>query len=975
MGKEKVKNILTKAEKYVRSGKTDSAINEYLKIIKKFPDNLTIRKILGDLYYKCGDRTEAIRHFKWIAEYFLREGDVNKATAMYKRITRINPDYEDAYFKLSELYSRQGLSVEAKQIYLDLADKFKRQKKIKKSLDMYQRVLKYDPSNIDMRLVLAKNYLNEGHEEQAVQEYRTAVSQLIEKKQYDKASQILTTLREKITHRETRTHINQQIIHLLRKQDKNKECIRFIEGEIKTGSIKGDVTVFKHLGELYLKDGRIEDAERIFIQVAKVDPDESENLMDLGKVYLERGEFKKTLEVFQPLIVNYEKASKIEEAASLLRLIIAYNNSFLPALLRLADLYKKSGKKNNLIAIYESLLRVYEKEGMKKDCRDTLEKLIEMSDDPYVYEEKLAELSGEEKKEVEKQVLAEEEERKNEFIHFNLRMADEAINESDFSKALDILVKAKQAYPDNIDVRKRIYDIHEKNNDQENKLREGKVLLDLYQRSGDQEQYEDLLNQLSLLDPDDEKLVDLQKNESTHIDINFDTEDLEVDLSHKKEESAGSRDEELLLLSNEVKEDDPGSSGQDGIELEVDSSYTDEKKTKDPEKELEITSTDKDSDLLPERADSRFDIEVNFDYLDDHKIKLDEEKIKEASKSDLKVDLSDSKRIDKEEINRRVDEAIFGSREGGSADPRKDIISDIRREVAGDEPENLKLPEEDEWAAQAGSGSGSVAGGESEGQDINIEVEPEGVEEKGAGKKAVIDPEEAEVDKFFDELEVNEKLLIGFEEDSGKKEGESSFQEVGADIFEMEDSSDEILQEEVNFFDEEQFYSLSNNAREEIASIRDWIKELQKQKTSTVEKNMMEIFEEFKKGVNEKIGNEDFDTRYNLGIAYKEMGLIDEAIHEFLISSKSEEKFFDSAGLLGICFREKGMHSEALTWFKKALNYGGRKKDEYLSIKYEMLHIYLAGNDRTAAVELARDIIKQNPDFRDVSKILDRIQR
>ena len=104
-----------------------------------------------------------------------------------------------------------------------------------------------------------------------------------------------------------------------------------------------------------------------------------------------------------------------------------------------------------------------------------------------------------------------------------------------------------------------------------------------------------------------------------------------------------------------------------------------------------------------------------------------------------------------------------------------------------------------------------------------------------------------------------------------------------------------------------------------MSAIKYWVEELQKQRTSTIEKNMMEIFKEFKKGVDEKIGQEDYDTRYNLGIAYKEMGLIEEAIHEFLISSKHPLKFFDSAGLLGICFREKGMMDESIGWFEKAL--------------------------------------------------------
>ncbi len=61
-----------------------------------------------------------------------------------------------------------------------------------------------------------------------------------------------------------------------------------------------------------------------------------------------------------------------------------------------------------------------------------------------------------------------------------------------------------------------------------------------------------------------------------------------------------------------------------------------------------------------------------------------------------------------------------------------------------------------------------------------------------------------------------------------------------------------------------------DNVTSELQALSHWMKELEKQRTSTIEKNLMENFEEFKKGVDEKIGTEDYDTRYNLGIAYKE---------------------------------------------------------------------------------------------------------
>ncbi len=42
-----------------------------------------------------------------------------------------------------------------------------------------------------------------------------------------------------------------------------------------------------------------------------------------------------------------------------------------------------------------------------------------------------------------------------------------------------------------------------------------------------------------------------------------------------------------------------------------------------------------------------------------------------------------------------------------------------------------------------------------------------------------------------------------------------------------------------------------------------------------------DVFSQFKKGVEETVKPEDSDTHYDLGIAYKEMGLLDDAVHEF----------------------------------------------------------------------------------------------
>ena len=77
--------------------------------------------------------------------------------------------------------------------------------------------------------------------------------------------------------------------------------------------------------------------------------------------------------------------------------------------------------------------------------------------------------------------------------------------------------------------------------------------------------------------------------------------------------------------------------------------------------------------------------------------------------------------------------------------------------------------------------------------------------------------------------------------------------------------------------------------------------------------------ERFKKGVAEHLSPTDYDTHFNLGIAYREMGLLDEAIGEFQLASKDPKRAVECASMLGLCFLEKGMPQLAIKWYRKGL--------------------------------------------------------
>jgi tetratricopeptide (TPR) repeat protein len=130
---------------------------------------------------------------------------------------------------------------------------------------------------------------------------------------------------------------------------------------------------------------------------------------------------------------------------------------------------------------------------------------------------------------------------------------------------------------------------------------------------------------------------------------------------------------------------------------------------------------------------------------------------------------------------------------------------------------------------------------------------------------------------------------------------------------------------------------------------------------------LADIFKEFKKGVDKQLGKEDYDTRYNLGIAYKEMGLLDEAIAEFQLAAKDAARLLECSSMLGICFMEKGMPKLAVKWFEKGLLAPGRSEEEYAGLRYDLAMAYEADGEIDKALSLFTDLYGQDANFRDVA--------
>ncbi|MCC6748680.1 MAG: tetratricopeptide repeat protein [Deltaproteobacteria bacterium] len=136
-----------------------------------------------------------------------------------------------------------------------------------------------------------------------------------------------------------------------------------------------------------------------------------------------------------------------------------------------------------------------------------------------------------------------------------------------------------------------------------------------------------------------------------------------------------------------------------------------------------------------------------------------------------------------------------------------------------------------------------------------------------------------------------------------------------------------------------------------------------------------DVFDEFKRGGEAQVSDEDSDTHYDLGIAYREMGLLDDAVAEFKVAMRSREKEVLCHMMIGLCLVEKGMVSEAINQFKSGLYVNGITDRETIALYFELGQAYENLQDLREALYYYEKVGKKDPRFRDVAGRIQRLRR
>jgi tetratricopeptide (TPR) repeat protein len=144
--------------------------------------------------------------------------------------------------------------------------------------------------------------------------------------------------------------------------------------------------------------------------------------------------------------------------------------------------------------------------------------------------------------------------------------------------------------------------------------------------------------------------------------------------------------------------------------------------------------------------------------------------------------------------------------------------------------------------------------------------------------------------------------------------------------------------------------------------------------TSVLSNILSELREDLEQDLEQDIAaTEDPETHYNLGIAFKEMGLLDEAIGELqkvchmVEVGNSFSQSVQAYTWLAQCLVDKGVPEAAVRWYQKALQLPGLDHTSRCAIYYDLGSAYEASGDKKSALANFMEVYSSNIDFRDVA--------
>ena len=929
--------VLETADKLVRQGKLDDAIKHYLVLSEDNPRDVNTINRIGDLYVRLRKNKEGIRQFMRIADFYAGDGFHLKAIAMYKKITKLEPTHVEANERLADMYARQGLVTEARSQYIALAEQCLKAGHKDKALGIYEKVLALEPGNVKIRLLVAEIHSRDGDAARAVEGLLVVVTELRKRGMGEEALKVLQKAsRLQPAHPE----VLGQMADLLQAAGKSSQEVLGVLESLHQGDPENQRNLHL-LAEAYLGAGRTGDFQKLLAASAAGEP--RIGLLEVqARFFVARHEPENAVSKLREAAEDCLKGGNTERAASLLEQAHQIAPEDASLLNRILEVWSQATQREGMISAMERLAQLHAHREDWKQTSHLLDRLTDLAPGSTVAGELREKFAGNLESgaggdnpaagddsvvptldELEKVVDLEVESDEDSGSPVELGLLDEPTLEEG-----ELRDSAIDSLPNPLRL-----DVEEDGiiGEQEQAYSGKSVIQEMRGDPTKPDMDEDFLSEhlteaevflkYGLVEKAREQLQAILDRYPDHLPSLMKMKEVHTEEGRKTE--AASLSLKVAQLLREKGEAEKAAEWEEQArDLDPNATIKGSDSAGTPKPVSKAASAKPAKSAATRLEDISLDMDelsISGDLREPVNPTRSLDALTELPEEELTIDLvddSDSGDLQEDQISDRISQLEFSLQQG-----LQEEAEEIFRSLEVDAPAHPDLARL--RAKLGGKRPASptpplpVAGGD---LDMDVEMAFGGTPEKGRSQ------EKASSD--------------------GSGGGDDGFFDLAAEL-------------RAHAVD-----STPDEPREPAAGL-----------TVREEESIDEIFKAFRKKVDQQVEEEDYETRYNLGIAYKEMGLLDEAIGEFQYASRDPKLFMECCSILGICFREKGMSELAVKWYRKALESTGQPEEKTLGLRYDLGEIHLERGEHPQALSLFSEVYGINSNYRDVASKLRELKK
>ena len=1030
---------LESALKYLNQGKVAQAISEYQQILRHDPKDQATLMTVGDLYARQSDMPHAIEYFERLAQVYLGDGFNSKAIAIYKKIAKLAPAELAPLERLADLYVQQGVLSEARPLFLQIAEVHLKANRSQKAVEVLQRLLDVEPDNPRVQMRLAELYNVMGQKKEAAHTYLSYAQRVLDRGETDEALKLVDRALELDASNASALLLKGKTLASAKKPE---EAIKVLSAhpEADAGAELTDLIFNLEMeaghtancierGRKQLARGHAHSAQLLRVTDSLIAAGQTEEalplLRELRGPMIEAGEQDKFLKSLTSL--TQHSPQSIEALDMLVDFCRHTSDPFRAntALSQLADAYAAKGDCARAVQLMEELA------DRNKEDERVLEKLNQMRaraggapapaapQPPPVaaQEQPVEELGLESAIAGEKRTFGPTEEPQSEAAAVPAPVAEhelsedaqryvaQALTDADLfssygltQKATALLENVLQRAPRHTPSLERLLDLYLGAGNERRTAEIAAQLEQIYRQRGDSPNADHFAEMRKRF----QKAAGLEEQELPAPPPPVApppvaaTPEVHASIPHVAEtappaEPVGPAEFEIPLMPVEAEPEHPVASAP--VVPLMESPATETPEPEAPSIEAPVPEAAAEAPAPPQAAEAVEELDLSDEWeAMSREIQAPPEVPAEPVPAVVPVDEEEPVATNSPEESEQLEEvkpAAFDEVAPGETIELIDESTEPEPASAEAEPPSAEPVSAEPVAAEPVSAASSNGDAPHAAAGVDEETAPEQPAERPAAPQQPTFTTDDFIKELVSEIqdsEPSETIEVPLQAAPVEPSLAQIFEPSRTQMAEpaaVAPPKPEPLPEPIKAAQAPPAAAHVPHPQPPVQKkFHEPVHEPVPQVNAEVLNELADVFQEFRDGLGEaEAEEEDLETHYNLGIAYREMGLLDEAIGEFQRVAKAIQKgkpfayAMNCATLMAVSFLDKGEPKIAAFWYQRALETPGVDQETELALRYDLGVALETAGESKSALDSFQQVYARNIDYRDVADRIAALQR